>query len=219
MKGCIILANGYIPKKRDIVYLRKNGYKYFICADGGANSAKKLNMIPDIIIGDLDSITAESLQHYKKKRVIIKKITRQNDTDVEKCIKYAVGKKFTDIVLLGATGDRLDHTFCNIGIALKFNKDIAVKILHEKSFMKVISGQVILDTLPGEAISIYGIDSKTKFTSIGLKYPLKNVALPFGVKESTSNVALSGKVELKIKNGQALIVRDFEVIKDNDFIF
>ena len=219
MKGCIILANGYIPMKRDLTYLRNNGYKYFICADGGADSAKKLNLIPDIIIGDLDSVSEETLSHFQNKGVVVKKIARQNDTDVEKCIKYAIRKKYSEVILLGATGDRLDHTFCNLGITLKFSDDIAVKILHEKSLMKVIRGKVSFDTVPGEIISLYGIDSKTKFTSTGLKYPLKNVSLPFGKKESTSNVALSNKVEIKINYGQALIVRDFGVIKSNDFIF
>ena len=57
---------------------------------------------------------------------------------------------------------------------------------------------LILKTYSGETISLYGFNSKTKIISEGLYYPLKNISLPFGVKESTSNLA-AGK-ESKIKD-------------------
>jgi thiamine pyrophosphokinase len=73
-----------------------------------------------------------------------------------------------------------------------------------------------LKTIPGETISIYGFDSKTKIISKGLKFPLKNIALPFGERESTSNVAISNKVTLKINGGIIFVIRDFNVMKKND---
>src|ERR1035438_10669190 len=112
---CIILANGKPPAKSVLSFLTNRGYSILICADGGANSAKKLNVLPNYIIGDLDSITNNTLKYYTERSEIIK-IKRQNDTDVEKCIKFAIKKKLNDIVLVGVTGDRLDHTFCNLGI-------------------------------------------------------------------------------------------------------
>lgn len=216
MKKCLILANGKPPRKSDIKYFQKCGYSTLICADGGANSAKKLELAPDYIVGDFDSISKETLKYYKNKSQV-KKVSRQNDTDVEKALKLAIQKNFTEAILLGATGDRLDHLFCNIGILLKFNTKIDVSIFHDKSFMKVYSGKVKVDTDVGETISLYGIDSKTKITSKGLRYPLKNTALPFGVKESTSNVAAKKSIHLKITSGKILVVREFSVLKRNDF--
>jgi thiamine pyrophosphokinase len=75
------------------------------------------------------------------------------------------------------------------------------------------SGEVSFETIPGETISVYGFNDKTKITSNGLKYPLKNIALPFGKRESTSNVAGRNIVSLKIKNGIVFVIRDFEVLK------
>ena len=218
MKGCLILANGQVPKKKEILHLQKIGYKELICADGGANTAYKLSLIPDIIIGDLDSIETEVLEFYVKESIPVKKIKRQNDTDVEKCLKYAIQKKYTNVILLGATGNRLDHSFCNLGISLKFDSRIKVDIIYEKSFLRVYSGKVELDTFSGETISLYGFDNKTKFNSSGLKYPLKDISLPFGERESTSNVALSDNISLNIKNGSGFIIRDYEVVKTNGFI-
>ncbi len=217
MKKAIIIANGNKPKISQIKYLKKIGYKKIICADGGANSARKLNIVPDVIIGDLDSITKENLKFFKKKTKIIK-YKRQNDTDVEKSLKYLIGKGFGDVVLLGATGNRLDHTICNLGIVLKYFSKIKISILHGNSFLKAYNNNVELNTVKNEIISVYGFDKKTKIKSTGLKYPLKNIALPLGEKESTSNVATSNKITLKIKGGIVFVIRDYKTMKKYDFI-
>ena len=207
MKKCIILANGKPPKKSLINFFFKSGYSTLICADGGANSALKMNLLPDFIIGDLDSISTAALKKYSPVSKVIK-LKRQNDTDVEKCLKFAIKSGYKKAVLVGGTGNRLDHTFCNLGIVLKFFKQIKISLVAENSFLRPYSKQIKLKSFPGETISIYGIDSITKITSKGLKYPLKNVVLQFGEKESTSNVSTSEEVELKISNGIIFVIRD-----------
>lgn len=217
MKKALILANGKAPKKKDIEYLISIGYSKLICADGGANSARKLNILPDLIIGDLDSISYENKNFFKKK-VDIVEVKRQNDTDVEKALKYLIKKKYKEVILLGSTGDRLDHTICNLGIVLKFYNNIRIKILHQKSFLVPYSGNIQLNTIIDETISLYGFSDKTKITSNGLKYPLKNMAITFGKKESTSNVATKNNVSLKISEGVVFIIRDFNLLKNNGLI-
>ena len=217
MKKCIILANGQAPTKKVFDHLVSIGYETLICADGGANSAFRYNLIPDYIIGDLDSLKLEIYDYYLDKCEIIQ-ATRQNDTDVEKCLKFALQKKFKDVILLGATGDRLDHSFCNLGIVLKYFDKLKIRIIHQKSLLSAYKGSVILKTIPGETISIYGFDAKTKFFSANLKYPLKNFSLQFGTKESTSNIALGEEIHLHIKNGKAFIIRDYELMRKNGLI-
>lgn len=211
MKNCIILANGHAPSKKVISYFSVNGYNTLICADGGANSASKLGLIPDYIIGDLDSIKPEVYDYFFDKCEIIQ-ITRQNDTDVEKCLKFAIKNKYRDVIMLGSTGNRLDHSFCNLGIVLKYFGRITIRIIHEKSILSAHTGNVLLNTMPDEAISIYGIDARTRISSNGLKYQLRNISLPFGKKESTSNKALRNTVSLSIKGGIVFIVRDFQTM-------
>ncbi len=164
MKKCIILANGNAPQKSVIQFLKKKNYSTLICADGGANHAKKLGLTPDYIIGDLDSVKQQTINFYKSKSKIIR-LKRQNDTDVEKCLKFAIKKGFKDAVLLGVTGDRLDHTFCNLGIIIKFFKKIKLQLIAENSLLIPYSGRIELKTFPGETISLYGFDRKTKITS------------------------------------------------------
>jgi thiamine pyrophosphokinase len=217
MKKCIILANGQPPQKSVIKILQKKGFSTLICADGGANTAYRLKIIPDFIIGDLDSINKKTLEYFKGKSEIIK-IKRQNDTDVEKCLKYAINKNIKEVILLSATGDRLDHSFCNLGIVLKFFEKIKIQIIHQQSFLSAYAGTVRLRTIPGEIISIYGFDDNTKIKSSGLKYPLKNISLPFGIKESTSNIANAEEIILKIDGGIIFVIRQFKVMKKYGFI-
>ncbi len=214
MKKCIILANGRPPAKSVINDLRKLGYDTLICADGGSGTAKKLGLIPDYIIGDLDSSEASTLKFYEKKTKIIR-IKRQNDTDVEKCLKFAIKKKFREAVLLGVTGDRLDHTICNLGIVLKFFSVIRLSIIAENSFLTAYTGKVKLSATPYETISLYGFNRNTKIISRGLKYPLKNIPLPFGERESTSNVATGKSGDLSITGGVIFVVRDYNTMRKN----
>ena len=215
VKKCIILANGKPPKKSIITFFQRRDYKKLICADGGSNSALKMKLVPDVIIGDFDSISSKALKDFNSVSKIIR-LKRQNDTDVEKCLKYAIKNKFEEALLLGATGNRLDHTFCNIGIVLKFFPQIKVSLIAEDSFMKAYTGNIELKTIPGETISLYGISPETKIISNGLKYELKNISLPFGVKESTSNIAKKESVKLKIVNGVVFVIRDVKTMIDND---
>ena len=215
MKKCIILANGKPPWKNVITFFQRNGYNTLICADGGADSALKMNLTPDVIIGDLDSISRETIRRFNKRSKFIHQ-KRQNDTDVEKCLKYVIKKNFSEALLVGATGNRLDHTFCNLGIVLKFFPQINFSLMAENSYLKPYNGNTYLKSFPGEIISLYGFDNKTKITTRGLKYPLRNASLPFGKKESTSNVSTTNSVQLKIKNGVVFVIRDFNKMKKHD---
>ena len=202
-------------RKTVITFFQKKGFDTLLCADGGADSALRLGLSPDYIIGDLDSISKEAIKKFKKTSQIIQ-YKRQNDTDVEKCLKFVIKNKFDEALLIGVTGNRLDHTICNLGIVLKFFSKIKLSLLAENSYLKPYTGDVRLQTQKGEIISLYGFDKKTKITSTGLKYPLKNISLPFGEKESTSNVSTSNSIQLKIRNGIIFIIRDFNTMKKYD---
>lgn len=217
MENILIIANGKAPLKSAVQYFVRKGFSTIICADGGANSAKNLGIIPNYIIGDLDSIKPSTLKYYQSKSTIIK-YRRQTDTDVEKCLMFAIKKGYREAVLLGVTGDRLDHTIGNLGIVLKYFKKIKTHIAADNSFLTPYHNFTSLHSKEGEIISIYAFDNKTSITSKGLKYPLKNSKLPFGIKESTSNAATNSVVELKIKGGVVFVIRDFNFVKKYDLI-
>ena len=218
MKSCIIIANGDSPKKGIIKYLKRNGVEAIIAADGGANSAFKLGITPNYIIGDFDSIKKEVKDYFTDKSEIIE-YERQDDTDVEKSLKFAIKNNYKTAYLLGGTGDRLDHLICNLGIVLKYYNKIRIIIIHGKTILSPYSSDTKLETIPNETISLYAFDDKTIITSNGLKYPLQETNLKFGERESTSNVALGKEIILKIEGGIIFVIRELKTMKKNDLIF
>ena len=217
IKSCIIVANGDRPSKRNIEYLLKHGVSTIIAADGGANSCFKLGIVPKYIIGDFDSIKPKVLCYYENRSKLIR-YKRQNDTDVEKALKLAVKKKYETVYLLGGTGNRLDHSICNLGFIIKYFSKIRILIIHGKTVLFPYWADVKLESQPGETVSLYAFNSNTRITSSGLKYPLRDASLPFGEKESTSNVALSDFFELKISGGIVFVIRELKKMKYDGLI-
>ncbi|GAB4139042.1 MAG: thiamine diphosphokinase [Ignavibacteriales bacterium] len=216
-KKALIVANGFQQKKALIKKLNKLGFDFVVAADGGANNLMKINVIPDVVIGDFDSIESSTLNWAKKKSKLIQ-INRQNDTDVEKAIKYLIKEKFTEAIILGGTGDRLDHSIANIGFIIKYSNRIKLFLIHINSILYTISQATEFNVKKGETISLYAFDPKTKLTSSGLKYKLNNSSLMFGEKDSTSNVAASDKIKIEAKDGIAVIVRNLSEAMENGFI-
>ena len=216
MKGCVIVANGTAPRKSDILFFRNHGYQFLIAADGGANVLTKMDIFPNVVIGDMDSVDKDLLKRISF-RADIKYLDRQSDTDVEKSLKYAIRRRYETAVLLGCTGDRLDHTFGNLSVLLKYFDKIELGLIHGKSFLQPVTGQLGLNTVPGETISLYGFDEKTLFSASGLKYSFKEKSLCFGRTEGTSNEAKGEEVTISVEGGIGFIIRDFQTVKQNGY--
>lgn len=209
MKKIILIANGNYFDIENFTKIRSLGYEKIACADGGANLCMRYNIIPNYIIGDLDSISKDALEYFKDKSKIVK-YKRQNDTDVEKALKYLINNKYDDIVLFSATGDRLDHSIGILSILLKFAPFCKLSMVHGTNILYVVNGNFKLNALPGETISLFAFNDNTKITTKGLKYPLKDETLTFGKRESISNVASQNLVEINISDGYIFLTRELK---------
>ncbi|MBE2280965.1 MAG: thiamine diphosphokinase [Ignavibacteriaceae bacterium] len=212
---CIILGNGKAPLLTDFKwFLKIINPEFIVCADGGANTAYKFNILPDFITGDFDSIKPQVYKYFKDKCEMIEN-SGQYDTDIEKSLKLALSYKCEEAFLFGVSGNRLDHSLANIAIALKFSDRLKISIISEKSILQIIEGSVELKSVPGEIISLFGIDGITSFTLKGFKYPLKNETLQFGVRESCSNESVIVNPEVIVQHGKGIIIRDHGFMRKN----
>lgn len=216
IKKAIIIGNGYSPKIKEIRRLQKIGFNDIICADGAANQLKKLNIIPQYIIGDLDSITTETFSFFKEKVNKIVKLKDQESTDIEKSLNQAIRLKYKEIILLSCIGDRLDHSLGNISILLKYSSKIKLHLVHNNWIMTSFYNNCELKTTPNEIISFYSFNNKIIFNTSGLKYNLINETIAFGVRESTSNVAESNKINIQADD-VFLLIRNLDEAIKNDF--
>lgn len=201
----MIIGGGEKPSRRTALKLIRTGYSIVICADGGYDHAKKMGIVPDFIIGDFDSVGDLSGLSDKCKLV---RIRRQNDTDVEKCIKFAVSAGAAELVLLGGIGDRLDHSIANLGLIAKYSEILKMTLFYGRSYCSVLHGLNKFASRKGEIVSIYGLTEDTIVSTSGLKYELHKDNIYLGGGESTSNIARKKYFIVEVLTGKALLVRE-----------
>jgi thiamine pyrophosphokinase len=103
-----------------------------IAADGASDFLYKHKFIPDYIIGDLDSVSPETLLSLQKEKVIVKKIAEQNHNDFEKSIMFALYKEWNKITVIGYGGKRIDHTINNFSILKKYYKKCDIRFIDDE---------------------------------------------------------------------------------------
>ncbi|MGD0036716.1 MAG: thiamine diphosphokinase [Bacteroidota bacterium] len=201
MACTLILANGKPPSKRLFQKFLAAADR-FLCADGGANTAARFGHAPDLIIGDLDSTEKETLAVFS--HVDVKKLKDQNSTDLEKALTAAVRKKCKEIVVLGATGGRLDHAIGNLSALAKFSRKAHITFVDEIGIFIAVNHSLELSLPIGTIISLLPLSRCSGIVTKGLKWNLKNESLELGVRESTSNVIVSSPADIKVRKGSLI---------------
>lgn len=182
---------------------------YVICADGGTRHAFAMGINPDIIIGDFDSSNNEYLEYYKNIGIKIEKYPTDKDrTDSHICILKALD--FSDeIVLLGATGNRLDHTMANISmLKIGIDKGKRIYIADRQNEIFMIDEEISINGKPGEYFSIIPFTQRVEGICIyGAKYELHDAVMEVGNPYGISNEFKEENVFIKIKSGNLLVIK------------
>ncbi|MHB1315651.1 MAG: thiamine diphosphokinase [Christensenellales bacterium] len=202
MKG-VILGNGFPPSK-ELVMQYLSGAKV-ICCDGAANWAFKMGVPVDVVVGDMDSICIDT---GAVRKVCLPR--EKDDTDMQAGVNLAVGMGCTDITILGALGNRMDHSLANIHLLVQLHKkNIAARIINENNTVFVANSpfeipapdnkNVVLSILPLESgIVINETD--------GLYYPVLNREFPLGQPYFISNVWNKATASVNLQGGYAAVM-------------
>ncbi|MEO8664590.1 MAG: thiamine diphosphokinase [Ignavibacteria bacterium] len=201
-----LFLNGNSPNP-EVVRRSINKKSFLIAADGASNYLKRLNILPDVIIGDLDSIRKTTFEHYKAKKVQIIKITEQETTDFEKCLKYCIKKNLKDITVFGAVSERPDHTLNNFSVLKKFHSKCSIRIISGEYEVLFIKKKISFGYKMNETISLLALPVAEGISTTGLQYPLLNESLGFGIREGTLNKSISEKITISFKSGSLLLFK------------
>lgn len=205
MPNAVILANGVPP---DPAALRRAiaASRLFVCADGGANVARDYGLVPDAIVGDLDSISAESLAHFQGVPIIHDADTERTDT--EKAIEYALGRlPLEEITLFGATAGRIDHVIGHVGLLRKFEgrTRVVLEDSHGRTFLA--RGDTRIDAPPGTTVSFFALAGPAEgVTTENLRYPLRERTLSLGKQDAVSNVVEAAPAWIRIRHGELVVI-------------
>jgi len=202
-----ILAHGEFPQSQHLQSLIKNA-KHLICCDGAIHDLAKINTTPYYIIGDCDSLGDELSSQYQD-RII--KIPEQDTNDLTKAVNFAVHKLGLDnLLILGATGIREDHTLANISLLLEYAKMVKqIILISDYGVFSVCIDEDTLPVMPGQQISLFATKSDTKVSSEGLKWELDDLRLDSWYK-GTLNQAISDWVTIKSSH-PIIIYRAFDI--------
>ncbi len=169
----IILANGRFPESEYCLRILKNAASV-ICCDEAADRLAEYGLIPDVIIGDMDSLSPESRERFGDRMIII---PEQESNDLTKAVNFCAEKGYQQVTILGATGLREDHTLGNISLLLEYHPRIKALILTDHGEFSVLESGEFVNSHPGEKISFFSVDNRVRVTSEGLLFPLENMQL------------------------------------------
>ncbi|MCU0454366.1 MAG: thiamine diphosphokinase [Bacteroidetes bacterium] len=197
----LILANGQAPTK-SLLNRHLADADVFVCADGGANAAAKLGVVPDLIIGDLDSILPATVKKFSG--VTARRIADQNSTDLEKALLWSQKNGYKHVRVLGATGGRLDHAVGNLSALVKFSRKLAVTFHDADGDVSVVGTERTFDVPVGTTVSLLPLTLCEGVMTRGLKWELRYESLALGHREGTSNVVVASPVTVKLRRGDLL---------------
>jgi len=207
MKTAIICNGNITDYEYGIEIIKKTDY--VICADGGTRHAYKMGIIPDLIIGDFDSSDNEYTEYFVNKGVKVERHPIEKDkTDSHICVLKAMDFS-KEIVLLGATGSRMDHSLANISLLkLGVDKGIKIYIADKQNEVYLINDEISIKGHLGEFFSLFPLSERVEGISIsGAKYTLENATIEMGETLGISNEFKDDIVKIKIKKGYLLVIK------------
>ncbi len=202
MKKALIFANGSLPSEK-LVYSETENCDVIICADGGANRIINLNIKPDYIIGDLDSVLPETIELFSDAETIT--VPDQSNTDLEKAVNLCLEREIDTAVILGATGGRLDQFLGNISVLTIFKNQINLVIKDDLTTIMPVNVHLNITGIPGQVVSLFPLGECNGITTKGLKYSLENESLSPGTR-GISNEFYNEEAEVEVQIGDMIVI-------------
>lgn len=175
-----------------------------ICADGGYDALVYTSIVPNVVIGDLDSVKSS----IPKEIEVVKYPTDKNKTDLEICIDYAIQNGCDTVFMLGALGGRIDHTIGSLN-AMKYALEHGASpmILTGKSRIYLVDDEVEFAREKFDYVSLIPYTEKVLgVTTTGLKYELNNAELTKSSSLGISNEFYNNIATVKIENGLLYVI-------------
>ncbi len=204
---CYIFCSAYV-KSYDFLKDIDFEKSYVICADGGYSHALKLGIVPDLWLGDGDSLTVDGQEVIA--REIMSFPVRKDNTDTDLAIEVALERGYREIVIIGGLGGRLDHEYSHFCLLKKILQHGGKgMLLDEKNEITMENRSFKLYPNEKEHISFFPFgDAVENFSVKGLRYEAQNLTLKNGEVRASSN-CFDGcsEAEVSFDSGYVLIIR------------
>lgn len=200
MKACYII--GALPS--DDIFINKSGNPLIIAADGGLTQLDKINIVPDIVVGDFDSLNFEPAHPF-----VIKLPREKDDTDIYRAAIEGLLRGCDCFFIFGGLGGRLDHTFANIQILKHLSEKNARGFLFGDGFAATVirSSSFALPAKKEGVISVFSLSDVSEGVTLeGLYYPLRDATITSSYPVGISNEFVETPAQISVKSGTLLIL-------------
>jgi thiamine pyrophosphokinase len=209
----LIITGGAISADFAAQYLKNQEFHSVLAVDSGLVTAHKLGIPINYIVGDFDSVPKELIESYRRDMasVDIREYNPEKDaTDTHLAIDLSLELGADEIVILGATGTRIDHMLANIHLLyLPLSKNIKASIIDEHNKIYLINQNIAIykDKLHGPYISIQSFTERvTGITLKGFKYPLTNHTMYLGDSLGVSNELAEDRADIMLDEGILIVI-------------
>ncbi|HVN56264.1 MAG TPA: thiamine diphosphokinase [Anaerolineaceae bacterium] len=207
-KRAWIFANGTMDSPREIRGWLEEG-DLLIAVDGGSRHLAALGLSPDLLVGDLDSITPDLLGRYERQGMeMLRHPVEKNETDLELSLEIAFQRRWKEIRILGATGGRLDHTLGNFGLLFDPRlRGMDVRIVDARFEALAIWDEAEIRGKAGDLLSLIPVQGNAVGVwTEGLYYPLHHETLYPYKTRGISNQFLGERARIGLAAGQLLCI-------------
>lgn len=207
----LIVCGGSIDRQFADELIKKSGIDAIIAADRGMDFLYENGITPDIIVGDFDSTKTKALEYFEEKgqSEIHPLNPMKDDTDTEFAIRTAIKKGAKSIVIIGATGTRIDHVLGSISLlGVGLENDISIEILDPNNRIRMIDRPVTLkkDKQYGKYISLIPVSSDNDVSLTGFKYTLDHHVFDKYTSLGISNEITDDEAVIDIHKGTFIMV-------------
>ena len=214
----VVLCDGPPPDPELLAYWL-TGADVFVCADAAGHPYDQLPRVPDLVIGDFDSLAGRIIDGRDGPRYL--QIADQHTTDSEKALLYLSERGIEEAVLMGATGWRLDHTLYNCHLLERFADQMRLCIVDPYAdIIRLGPGSSVSWPLPdGTRFSLLPLNGRVSgVTMEGAMYPLLGETLETGAFATVSNRVAMSPLLLTVGEGSLLVSvdRDTEPFDEDD---
>jgi thiamine pyrophosphokinase len=205
-KVLLVLGGAVDPSLEEIA----RSHSIIVCADSGAEYVRSIGLTPRSIVGDLDSISPDTLSYFESLGTSVHSVHDQNTDDFEKALAHLSSFHSGAVTVLGLTGLRTDHALTNLSVMLrwtnKFERLIAIDAYASYEFLTEKKSQIQIESHVGQLISLMPFGIARKVRTNNLQYALSDEDLALGEREGLSNVATASSVRVSIESGALLVI-------------
>ncbi len=206
MKG-VLFIGGAGPGRTELASVLAEA-AIVVAADAGLDRAIALGVEPDLVVGDMDSLTDRGLLARFAPERVLTFPTDKDETDTEIGLRVLGERGCDDVTLAGGGGGRIDHLLAIAGL---FERPRPPRHwLTEGAEMHLVTDRAAFTGWQGSTVSVFPLgDGASGLASEGLRWPLNGLAMRRGWP-GVSNVAIADPVRVRVAKGRVLVVRLWE---------